>query len=451
MNLLNILFRKRKKKIKIHASIPEGGSVDITSTSITGRISTEATQKKNQYKTYAATIIGIYDMFNNAKDFGGEFIKSILRTRVAFIAGGGVTVIAEKERTAKWITDFLTYNKLLEGSNLFRYVLTSEMEGKTLLIIKPNKDKTKIDVRMFIYKKNPYVVDMDKKDDQVIKSVTYKSERETKVEEVANIDNLVYIKIGGSPDKVNETTPVVGNCLTDVENASRIKYDLRYNNHLFGKLTPSFKTNDMVEAKALNNLLLTTDWKTGRTYVGTAELKLVGPPPEATEALIMELKTACRIISMNTGIPIHWLSWPDLMSNRSTAENLMEVVNAATIMEREIWEEGLTELIQKAMIIATELGMPEAVNDPDGFEIRLPLISEAKMKEINETWIPLADGDYVTKDSVRNKIPGINPLFEKKMIEDEKEERLNKIKNKFNNELVDENHEEENEKEKIEE
>ena len=453
MGLLDIfrpdvsLLKREIKKLKkqVQASVAEGTHTDILNTNITGSVSTESTQKENSYRTYANIINTIYYMYNAEKSYGGEFIKSVIRTRVSFICGGGCTVIAKNQNTAKWITDFLQYNKMEEGSNLFRYVTTSEMEGKCLLVIKPSKDKTKVDVRIFPYLNNPYTVTVDPKDNQLIQKVEYKSEKTNRMEEIAKINRLVYIRTGGSPDRINATTPVVGNCLTDIENASRIKYDLRFNNHLFGRLTPAFKVNDMTEAKALNNLLQATDWKIGRTYVGTGELTLVGPPEGATKALTDELKTTCRIISLNTGIPVHWLSWPDLMSNRATADNLMEVVNAATIMEREIWEEGLTELIQKSMTMAFELKMPgatEAIRGIDDFEIRLPLISEAKMKEIQEVWIPLAEGDYITKDSVRNKIPGINPLLEKQMLEAEQEEKLAMIKNRFNNN-EDHNHEDE--------
>lgn len=430
------------KKVKKIMATNEGSHSDILNSLTTRSISTEPTQKKNQYKTYASAINAIYDMYNGEKDYGGEFIKGVLKTRIAFIAGGGVTVIAEKASTEKWIVDFLKYNKMLEGSNLFKYVLTSEMEGKTLLILKRNRNKTNIDVRCFQYYKNPYKVNMDDKDDQMIKSITYKSENETKQEDIAKVNELIYIKIGGSPDRVEETMPVIGNCLTDIENASRIKYDLRYNNHLYGRLTPAFKTSDMNEAKALLNRINSTNWKIGKAYVGTAEFKIVGPPPGATEALTSELITACRIISMNTGIPIHWLAWPDLMSNRSTAENMMEAVNAATILEREIWEEGIEELIKKAMEMAVILGIPGAVNDPDGFEIKLPLISEATLNQIQNTWIPLADGGYITQDSVRNKIPGINPNFEKRMLKKQTEERLTNIKNKFNNNFDSHTHQE---------
>lgn len=451
-------YRKKIKTLKkqLKAMANEGAHSDILSTSATGTLTIDATQKKNMYKTYPTIVQAIYDMFNAYKDFGGEFIKSVLRTRVAFIAGGGVTVISENDKTREWANKFLDDNKLLEGSNLFKSVLCSEMEGQALFVLLKARKKVDqkdmyIKAKLLAYYYNKYIITRDDKDDDIIKSIEYKGDGTKSNKQIAKIERLTYIKTGGDPSpKSFPIPPGIGNCLTDIENASRIKYDMRYNNHLFGRLTPAFKTSTQQEANALYNVLDAIDWKIGRAFVGSAEFKLVGPPPEATEVLIKELITACRIISMNTGIPIHWLSWPDLMSNRATAENLLEVINAATIMEREIWEEGITELVRKAMAYAYELGLEGSVNDPDGFKIQLPLISEAMLKLIQEVWIPLEEGGYITKDSVRNKIPGINPVYEKRVLEKEKNERLNNIKNKFRNDLDVHDHEE-TEEEEVEE
>lgn len=450
-------FLKKKKKLegqikKIQAT-SEGAREDLLSTSITGASVTDATLKKNTYKTYSSTVQAIYDMYNNTKDYGGEFLKSIIRTRVSFIGGGGITVIAKKEKVAKAINEFLKDNKLSEGSKLFENVGIGELEGKNLMVLKPDNKTEKILVRNFYCVSNPYVVKMDEKDNQIIKEVVYKSEDKKKGQAIAPIKNLVYVRLGGTPDKINNTMPVVGNCLTDVENASRIKYDLRYNNHLHGRLTPWFKTKDKPEASALNKLLIATNWAMGKAYAGTAEFSLVGPPPGATEALTTELIMACRIISINTGIPIHWLAWPELMSNRATAENMLEVINAATIQEREIWEEAFTELVLKAGRIAFLKGFvsfPFNI-DKEEFEIRLPLISLAALKQLQETWIPLAEMGYISKDSVRNKVPGINPLLEKQLIEQEKQEAIDRIANKFGNEFDEHNHEEDMSQENKEE
>lgn len=445
--------RNRLHKKKIKAAI-EGSRDDILSTGITGinTISGTNTLKKNAYKTYTKVVRTIYDMYNGNKDYGGEFLHSVITTRVAFIAGGGVTVISEKDAVADSINDFLKENKLLEGSKLFENVGTGELEGKDLMVLKPDKKSEQILVRNFYCVADPYNVEMEEKDNQIIKEVTYQSEDEKKNQKVADNKHLVFVKLGGTPDKVNETMPVVGNCLTQIENASRILYDLRFNNHLYGRITPQIKVNDKQEASALNKLLLSTKWKVGESYVGTGDLKLVGPPPEASETLKIELIINCRIISINTGIPIHWLAWPELMSNRSTSENLLEVINAATAKEREVWKESLTELVLKAGRMAFINGYKKKWPfniDKEKFEIRLPLISLAALKQIQETWIPLAEMGYISKDSVRNKVPGINPLLEKKLIENENKEKVNNITNKFKNDFEHNDEMEENQNEEI--
>ena len=435
--------RNRLHKKKLKATLSEGTHEDILTAGITGTDATSSDLKRNTYKTYIKTVRTIYDMYNNCKDYGGEFLRSIIKTRIAFIAGGGITVIAEKDKVANSISEFLKTNKLLEGSKLFENIRIGELEGKNLMVLKPDKKQEQVLVRNFYCVPDPYNVEMDENDNQVIKQITYNSEDEKKGQKIADPKNLVFIKLGGTSDKVNETTPAIGNCLTDIENASRIKYDLRFNNHLYGRLTPAFKTQTIQEASGLNKLLLAEKWKIGKAYCGTAELKIIGPPEGASETLKTELIIACRIISINTGIPIHWLAWPELLSNRASAENMSEAIYAATAEEREIWKESLTELVIKAGRIAFKLGYKDnwPFNiDKEKFEIRLPLISLAALKQIQETWIPLAEMSYISKDSVRNKVPGINPLLEKKLIELENKQAVDNITNKFKNDF-EHNHE----------
>jgi len=431
-------IKKDQAKLKKIQASTEGSRDDLLSTTITGTNVTDTTLKRNSYKTYKATVQAIYDMYNNSKDYGGEFLRNVVRTRISFICGGGITVIAKKEKVAEAINNFLKANKLLEGSKLFENIKIGELEGKDLMVLKPDNKTETIQVRNFYCVSNPYNVEMKENDNQVIKQVTYKSENEKKDQAIAAMKNLVYVKLGGTPDKINNTMPVIGNCLTDIENASRIKYDLRWNNHLWAKIMAWFKTATKAEASALNKLLVAANWKIGTSYAGTADLSLIGPPTGASDQLKTELIIACRIISINTGIPVHWLAWPELLSNRATAENMAETINAATIQEREIWKEAFTELVLKAGRIGYKLGYEnwKTINlDNEEFEIRLPLISYAALKQLQETWIPLAEMNYISKDSVRNKVPGINPLFEKQLIEAEKQKAAENIMNKFGNEF----------------
>jgi hypothetical protein len=233
------------------------------------------------------------------------------------------------------------------------------------------------------------------------------------------------VKLGGSPDRVNLTPPLIANVLTDIENFSRTKYDMRANNHLFGKAFPVFLVNNLNEAKALQNKINSQNWIIGKGYAGTArDVKMIEPSGKGQEVLQKEMVSLMRITSMNTGIPVQHLAHPDLLSNRATAENLLEMVNAATNQDRLRWEESLTELVQKAMEIAKEGGMEGAVYDPDGFSLKLNFATLALLKQIAEVWLPLAEAEYVSHTTVRSRLPGVNVADEEKFLKKEKEERM---------------------------
>lgn len=408
-----------KKKIQSHT---EGGRNDVLTSGITGVNYTSSGDTyidKNNYPTYTKQVHVMNKMYNAEMDYGNEILGSIVDTRVSFIGGAGISVIAKSKKTEKFISDFLESNKLLQGSKLLDNIIVGELEGKDLLVMKVEKDK--IVVENYSWYITPYHIETEKDNAKKIKRIAKEKGNEY---DLVSLNYAVYVKLGGSPDRVNETPTKIGKILTDIVNFSRAKYDLRKNNHIFSKVMPFFKTETQSEAKSINSAINSGDFQIGKSYAGSADFSLVEPSGRASQSIITELVNAARIISVNTGIPIHWLSYPDLMSNRATAENLIEVINAATIQERLRWEEAFTELVRKAMVIATEKGLEGAVNDPDGFELKLPLISYAALKQIQETWIPLAETEYISKDTVRNIIPGINPLKEKQMLEKEKEERI---------------------------
>jgi hypothetical protein len=388
---------------------------------------------KNNYPTYTKQVDDINEMYNNRTDYGGEFLRSVLDTRVAFLIGEGLTIKSNDKRLVKWINEFLDFNKL-RGSKLLDVVLIGEMEGKCLLVLQDDKKNKKVKVRKYSWYNNPYDVEMDKNDSEQIKSVTYQENKEDSKQDIAKPDKLVYVKLGGSPDRINNTVPKIANVLTDIENASRCKYDLRKNNHLFGRVTPYFKTTTANEAKSIFQKIQAIFWKVGKAFAGTADFSLVEPSGNALNSLKEELIICMKHISLNTGIPIQWLAYPELLSNRSTADNMIEMINGATIKERTIWAEALTELIRKAMEMSFTIGgIP--FNKPNDFKIEIPQVSTALLKQIQETWIPLAEAKYVSKDTVRGKVPGIDPSVEKQLIEKEEEESMEK----FNNSLLNKN------------
>jgi hypothetical protein len=420
--------------------LDEGQKQDILSTCITnsgGGVSSGAVCiDKNNYSTYVKQIQQINYMYNNRSDYGGEILRAVIDTLCSFIGGEGLSVKAEKEKTRKYVETFLKKNKLLDGSELIDNITTGEMEGKDLMMLTPGDDFVK--VNNFTYWITPYEIEHAnaslKEYTKAVVTLEKKKLEEESNKKTLSKDKFVYVKLGGSPDRVNRTPPTVANILTDIENFSRAKYDMRKNNHLFGRVTPVFLVETLNEAKALQNKINSMDNVIGRAYAGTAKQVLyLEPSGKGREVISKEMIDLLRIISMNTGIPIQYLAYPDLLSNRATAENMLEAVNAATVKKRLIWEEAFTELTQKSMIIATEKGIEGAVNDPDGFEIKLNFATLALLKQVAEIWVLLAEQGYISKASVRSRLPGINITNEEKLLKKEKEERIEDMPTVFKN------------------
>lgn len=428
---------KTVKKI-IHA-MEEGTSKDVLVPSITGTTNNSENIDKNNYALYSKQVEDINQMYNNRTDYGGEFLKAIVDTLVAFIIGEGINIKCSYDKTIKWIDTFLCKNKM-RGSKLLNAVLIGVMEGKCLFTLQAEKDKSTelnkgyIRVRNYSYYRIPYDVKTKEDNDDEIEKITYQKNETATELEIAPPDKCVYVKLGGSPDRLNRTPPQIANILTDIENASRCKYDIRKNNHLFGRVTPYFKTESDAQAKSLYNRIVSLAWTIGRTFVGQADFKLVEPTGNAVKALIDELLVYMKHISLNTGIPLQWLAYPEILSNRATADTMIETINYATIKDRTIWEEALTELIRKAMVMAFEKGWISLQEyKPDDFEISIPQVSIALLNKLMEVWVPLAQAGYISDQTIMSMIPNIDPAKEKELIQKQKEENMENFKNNMLN------------------
>ncbi|GAG74007.1 unnamed protein product [marine sediment metagenome] len=185
MKLLDRIFNRTPKKVYAVTKdnmftkeqiitgiqgLEEGQVLDILSTcaSQAGYSSTgSAYIDKNNYPTYTNQVQVINMMYNNCTDYGSEMLKAVIKTRVSFIGGEGLSVKADNKKTLKFVTDFLSKNKLLEGSELINNLITGEMEGKDLMQLALGKDvsgKAMIKVRNWSWYVTPYDIEYDEKD-----------------------------------------------------------------------------------------------------------------------------------------------------------------------------------------------------------------------------------------------------------------------------------------------
>jgi hypothetical protein len=409
-------IRRMKRKVQ---AIQETQR-DITTTYAARRISGDTQVDKNNYKSYEAQVNASYKMYDGLADYGSEVLSSVADIRVAFLAGEGISLFSENKKKVKFLNEFLKHNNL-GGSKLLSAALMGELEGKVLFVLALNKEKKTIDARLFSWHINKYTIKRDAADYEKITSITYLPEG-TQKEKVIDIEKSIYLKLGGSNYKDDAATTKIGKVLTQCENASRAAFDLRKNTHLFGKIFPYWHTQTGPDAKAINDAVAAKSFEIGDGYAGAAQMSLLEPSGSAAEAVIKDMLNSMRFIASMTGVPIHWLAWPELMSNRATAENLLEVVSAATKKERLIWEESLTSLFEKVCQMAVDGGVADAnILDKD-VTVKLPLISMTSLQQLVDIWTLLWKDKLISDFTMRSMIPGIDPVKEEELVKKAQEE-----------------------------
>jgi len=423
------LFGKRKSKnvknIRIQATIPEGASHEIIIESmLTGRVlNTSIPGTINAYTTYEGQVAETYRKYNGFTSFGNQQTRAVVDLRTAFIAGEGISVSCEDERTGSWIEDFI-FKNCLDGNNFIKAVKGSEMAGQSLLLLRLKEwtDGTNyIKISRIPYNSDvpykPVYADVLLKED-VIDILVKRDGQWISF----GFPDFIYIRTGGDDLNIQGPVTKIGVILTDLENYDRAIKDMRRNNHIFARITPTFETKTASESKELEARLNDLRWQIGTAFIGTAKMKYETPSGGAHENLNTELASTVKTISSVTGIPVHWIGWVDLMSNRSTAETLYELIKNATINERVEWQNAIYNLIYKAQEMYIDTGGTELGSLNPDYQIVLPLLDFGKFVE-RVRGLSLAYGDQaISIDDYRNAIPGIDPMKTKKAVEKEKEE-----------------------------
>jgi hypothetical protein len=135
--------------------------------------------------------------------------------------------------------------------------------------------------------------------------------------------------------------------------------------------------------------------------------------------LAREIETNAKMISGTTGVPVHFLGYPDLMSNRATAENLMELILAQTNKERIIWTGAYKEMLEKAAAIYNEktgLGQMSTKLDMRKVRVYIPLITREQWERLEKVFVPLSIAGKISDEMMLSQIPGVD-------IKEEKERR----------------------------
>ena len=333
-------------------------STDIT-TNIDSTIGKVYIGTPSKYNTYAKQVTQLGKLYDNTADWGCMIAKNVIDMRTAFSVGKGVRVIKHKDikvdakKELQGCKEFMRFNNLDEEMPQ-EYAKEAEIEGKILLRFLVDETVKNIRVihvpwRQFNY--NIYTPDWD--------FFNY-----TRAEYIGNgkpgikfdltREFFVYKRFGGGSSKINETPPKTAFVIREMEDVDKAIVDWRKINRLFSAPTPTIICPDKETAKAVQKWLEDNNWKIGKFLViGGLDIsfELVGWKGDGYTTLKEETQSLVKTISGTTGIPVHFLGYPELLSNRDTAENLIELIVLSTNKERNTWMGAYEELFQKAMII----------------------------------------------------------------------------------------------------
>ena len=361
--------------------------------------STDGTDTGNPYKTYKSAIEELGRKYEGIADWGSYQARSIIDVRAAFTIGNGIKAVTRNSKTKKsekvvdkkfqkeleYIEAFLEANDLDE-EGAHDYAKEAEIEGRTLFKLIPNKDTKTIDLRFVSYTTHNYEIESDPEDYKIYEKATW---RTAEGEEVSlQKKEFVYKKFAGRADKVNDIMPTVATILRLLEDLDKALKDFRSINNLFASPTPHFDCEDETAASNLYQKLKDINWKIGKFLVtAKAKFTMVSADASGAESLVKEITNLVKMISGVTGIPVHFLGLPDLMSNRSTSTDMFEMIIASTTKVRKTWIGNYEEIFTKVLTMSNDNFGTSFITDSISCEI--PQVTAAKLKELNEVWLPL--------------------------------------------------------------
>jgi len=381
----------------------------------------------NPYTTYKGKIDALKKKYEGSDAWGCGTTRAIIDTRAAFIIGAGVLPFAlpqykpeEVKRELAYIKDFIRYNNL--DTILPRaWAREVEIEGKALIHLLPSTNNT-IRTILIPYREKSYKITWDK--------ANYDPFHYTKAiyEGTDPFDwgeaDFVFARFGGLGNQVDETPSKVALALRNIEDLDKALWDWRKINHLYASPTPYFKAKDRVEASLVWDWIRGKNWRIGKAFVSTADFELIGSKGEGYASTKDEMETHVKAISGITGVPPHLLGYPDLLSNRSTADTLMESLVINTNEEKGVWVGVYDQLFKKVLAKANatfNLGF-----NPDCISAHIPFISAEKLRELKDVWLPLKEAEVIDLTTFLSHVPEIDREEVERRVKEEMDEKHRK-------------------------
>jgi len=402
----------------------------------------------NNYRDYDAAIEEINKKINCIADWGVIQTSNIVGVRAAFIMSRGLKVVGkgeteEDDREVAFLEEMLKYNAI--EATFISLCKEAEAEGKMLLQLywDPEhiwrwktraggirKERGMVKFRWRSWSSYQYKITANADDYMKYEKVSFKmpkSGKDVSIEE----PNFIYRKFGGRLDAPNTTSMRLWQVLTQIESLDKALRDWREINHLYAGPFQDIECQTKEDVEDMNTLFQRAkNFKKGRVFIHIGKASFLSPPMDGVESLEKEIISNAKMISGTTGVPVHFLGLPEQLSNRSTAENLMGLVEASTRNERAIWQDLLRELWRKAIDLRNR-SVQTTPLDPRLADLVILALSEQDWDRLATFYLPAVKDGKISLETFLSRIPDLDVEKEIDRLAEESKKRLDSARVMF--------------------
>jgi len=381
----------------------------------------------NLYETYEKAVAALDEKYRGAAKWGCSQTGNIIDLRAFCIMAEGIKVSEKKEGEAtkeiEFAKNFLSFNDL-DKEIAQEYAKEAELDGKILVSLAWDIKSQNVTARFVSWTSKKYTIEADPLDYTWYVKAKW-TETDKPVELLEPV--FVYKKFGGRLNQPNQAMSKTMKMLTKIEDLDKAQRDWRLINYLFaGPILHAECATAQAVDKAQENLD-NINMKIGKGIAHLGTLGYLQPSMEGAEMLEKEIVMLIKTVSAGTGVPVHYLGYPDLLSNRATAENLMDLIVGMTSKERITWEAAFEEMVDKAIVIWNEkTGSAQKSSrlQTGQLDFDIPIITQATWDRIEKVFIPMKIAGSIDDKTLLSQVPGINPQAILEALEEDKNVEL---------------------------
>lgn len=430
------LGKKHAKQIKEletkHARITE--YIQVTNANLLLRMLDNNDNDANDYETHGSQVDEILAMYENSVDIGGDLVKRIINISAALKIPNGLA-LEDGDNTPEraYIEKFMTQNQLNEGicTTLSK---EAEKQGQILVQLLWDKEDNMVKTRYLPWNRFKYVVTPTGLNNMTAPyNITWEDTDSTPGSGKLSDTEIAFVSFNTrlNIDGTMEGLPALGSVLMRLDDIGRDLLNWKRSNKLYAWPTPHIQIEDPDQAESLASKIAESGWTTGQMLITPGKLTMV-VPENYYNTIKESIAVNLQIISGAVGMSVAWLGFPDLMSNRATADSIGEPLEIVAANDITSWKSFYQQMFDNVINIRN-INLERSKKLNVGIvKPRLKPMSDRVWQQLIRLYLPMAEQKLLSREGLQSKIPGFDLKEEKinwkKQLEEDESQMADEIR-----------------------